>query len=751
MRRRDFVRGAAGSSLALVPLGDLDLAWGQDDPAASVRGAFADLVVPPTVRRHALVIGNGAYQHVEPLENPRNDARAMASALRELNFDVDYHEDAGLAELEEATDRLTERVAEDEVALVYYAGHGVQVDGINYLLPVDILVRSPDELSLRALSFDRCIAATSAAGAGLGILILDACRDNPFDALRGALGRGLASVSEAQGETFISYAAAAGAVAYDDAQGSGNSPFTAALVSALEVPGHDIYDIFRIVRGRVREATEGRQLPWLSSSLERSFIFRFSEEALEQHAAAAARATIDEAVPETLAALETPETWEAPEEPSTLAETVTAALATVGRPPPSTASRVALDTLMWQAIRFSQTQQDFQTFIGLYPESEFADDARAMLEDIRYRGLPELPQPTLRRTIGLPLQATDCDMVAAAPHDANRIADGVINGLVNTRLAIRACTAAVTSDPENPRLQFQLGRVLDLRELWDEAEHYYMKAAEQRYPIAFSARANLYQTGVPRPRDFDFAFELHDRAATLGDLSGELNVAKFYLEGWAVGQSTDAAIIFYERAAAKDFPAAWDSLGTLYSREQYGVADPVRAVDYYRRAAELGNNNAINSLARAYLAGNGVERDYDEAVALFEAAIERGNIFAPYHLARMYRDGWGIEQDLAKAAELYQMAGERGFSGGWIELAALHETGQGVPQDLGEAYFYFYVAREMALQRSANDPVYKAAQERAGELASGLPLAERIAIERRAENWLGLNGPAMRRARTAFQ
>jgi uncharacterized protein len=746
VKRRDFVQGAVGSSLALIPLSEIGSARAQD-PAASVRGAFADIMIPPTTRRHALVIGNATYTHVEALENPLNDARAMASALRELAFDVDYHEDAGLSELEDATERLTERVANEEVALVYYAGHGVQLDGINYLLPVDIQVRSSEQLIERALSFDRCIAATNAAGAGLGILILDACRDNPFDALRGALGRGLASVTDARGETFISYAAAAGAVAYDDAQNIGNSPFTAALVSALEVPGHDIYDVFRIVRGRVREATEGRQLPWLSSSLERSFIFRFPEEELERHSVVVTAPPAPESPAEEPAV----DVLATPEEPATLAETVTAALATVGRPPPSSAAPFELDTLMWQAIRFSQTQQDFQTFLGLYPESEFAEDARAMLENIRYRGLPELPQPTLRRTIGTPLQATDCDLVAAAPHDANRIAEGVINGLVNTRLAIRACTEAVTADPSNPRLQFQLGRVLDLREQWDEAEHYYIKACEQRYPIAFSSRANLYQTGVPRPRDFDFAFELHDRAATLGDLSGELNVAKFYLEGWAVGQSVQAAIIFYERAAAKDFPAAWDSLGTLYSREQYGVADPVRAVGYYRRAAELGNNNAINSLARAYLAGNGIERDYDEAVALFEAAIERGNIFAPYHLARMYRDGWGIEQDLGKAAELYRMAGERGFSGGWLELGALYETGQGVPQDLGEAYFWLYVAREIALERSANDPVYKAARERADELASGLTLAERFAVERRAEQWLGLNGPAMRRARSAFQ
>ena len=181
------------------------------------------------------------------------------------------------------------------------------------------------------------------------------------------------------------------------------------------------------------------------------------------------------------------------------------------------------------------------------------------------------------------------------------------------------------------------------------------------------------------------------------------------------------------------------------------MADPVRAVGYYRRAADHGNNNAINSLARAYLSGTGIGRDDDEAVPLFEAAIERGNVFAPYHLARMYRDSWRIVQDPAKVAELYRLAGERGFSGGWVELGALYENGQGVPQDPGEAYFYLYIAREMALQRSANDPVYKAAQERASELASGLTLAQRFALDRRAEQWLGLNGPAMRRARTAFQ
>ncbi len=696
MQRRNFLIGTAATSSGMMLLRDIDSAH------AAIRTSPTPAELNPAGDRHAIVIGNSSYQHLPGLANPRNDARAMALALQDLSFNVDLIEDTSLAQLNEIFSRVPSYVRPDESALVFYAGHGVQYRGINYLLPVDIAIRSEEELSTKAFSFDNCLASVARAQASIGIFILDACRDNPFGHLRDALGQGLATVSRAQGETLIAYAAAAGAVAYDGPANSQNSPFTSALVSALEVPGRDIFEVFRDVRGRVRQATEGNQIPWLSTSLERSFVFRPEPEPVQVAAAQ-------------------------PDGP------------------------VSNDRVLWDAIYSSRDINDFETFLEMYPESLYSERARQMVAAIQESSLPTLPQPIERRETELLGDVTQCDLLAAHPDDENRVAEGILGALVNTRAAIRECTKALADDPNNPRHQFQLARTLHLRQQWDEAEYYYIKAGEQNYPISFSMRGGLYRDGVARPQDLDLAFELTRRAADLGDVTGQTNLGRHLLEGWGTDPSRDDAIKYWSMAAARRYGPALDALGTLYKRGRHIEPDYPKAIDYYEQAAAVGSSNAMNSLARLYLQGKGVEKDVDKSLEYFQLAIERGNIYAPHHLAKMYRTGWGVEQDVNKAIELYEMAAERGFSGAWVELGNIYRDGEGVPQDLQRAYRNYYIAKEISIARSAKDPVYEQAQFSIEEVTSSVPLDARFEINQDADRWLMLNGPNMRRHRGSFK
>src|SRR2546425_187569 len=221
-------------------------------------------------KRLALVVGNGKYQ-VSPLRNPVNDARAIAVTLRAVGFEVILRENVTQKDLRrvvlEFGDRLTR---EQGVGLFYYAGHGVQVNGHNYMVPVDAVINSEAEVDVESVDVASVLARMETARNPVNIVILDACRDNPFPARFRSLTRGLASISAPTG-TIIAYATAPGDVASDgDGQ---NSIYTSALARSILAPGVRVEDVFKRVRAEVRQRTSGRQVPWESSSLEGDFIF----------------------------------------------------------------------------------------------------------------------------------------------------------------------------------------------------------------------------------------------------------------------------------------------------------------------------------------------------------------------------------------------------------------------------------------------------------------------------------------------
>jgi formylglycine-generating enzyme required for sulfatase activity len=314
----------------------------------------------PTARadaRVALVIGNGAYQHLPHLNNPPNDARDLADALKKLDFDVDLGVDLALADMQRKVTAFAKRAQAADVALAFFAGHGVQaadplgsVHPVNYLLPVDADIK--EEADLGFLLTARDILARLQAAGSVRILILDACRDNPIPQRlarggRGALPRGLGPEPKTGG-TLIAYSTQPGTVA-DDGD-AGNSPFVKALLAHIADPGLDIRLLFADVRREVARRSNGTQTPETSDSLEGRFAF---------NAAPAAVATAPEAPPS------------APVTPAVKPPPQVAPAPPAGPPP---------DEVAWSIVKDAREPEELRRFVRQYPASARRAEAEARLK-----------------------------------------------------------------------------------------------------------------------------------------------------------------------------------------------------------------------------------------------------------------------------------------------------------------------------------------------------------------------------------
>ncbi|MCB1528056.1 MAG: SUMF1/EgtB/PvdO family nonheme iron enzyme [Hyphomicrobiaceae bacterium] len=222
-------------------------------------------------QRIALVIGNGAYKHTTSLTNPPNDAKLFAKTLERIGFKVTLQTNADQQTMKRALrDFISalDRSGPETVGLVYYAGHGVQVDGLNFLIPVDAQIERESDVAIETVNASDLLDGMRRARSKLNIVILDACRNNPFRGFsRGAM-RGLARLNAPRG-SYVVFATAPGDVATD---GSGNnSPFTAALSNHLATPGLTFEDVVKRVGREVSAITQDRQRPWLSSSVYQDF------------------------------------------------------------------------------------------------------------------------------------------------------------------------------------------------------------------------------------------------------------------------------------------------------------------------------------------------------------------------------------------------------------------------------------------------------------------------------------------------
>ena len=305
--------------------------------------AFVLLATPSVVLaddRVALVVGNSTYAHVARLPNPENDATDMSAALRGLGFEVTTELDADRAELAEALRAFTRQSVGADVSLVFYAGHGMEVDGVNYLVPVDARLERDTDVRFETMTLEDVLAATT--GASLRVVILDACRNNP---LAQSLQRTVTSRSVSKGsfgdlddsllgeETLVAYAAAAGTTAADGEER--NSPYTSALLAHLEQP-LELLTLFRRVREQVLVSTKGLQRPHEYHSLVKEYYLSEASGGVPVATAATGAGAIS-------------------------------------------ALRLQQETLFWQSIAESDVAADFQAYLELFPRGTFVRLARNRL------------------------------------------------------------------------------------------------------------------------------------------------------------------------------------------------------------------------------------------------------------------------------------------------------------------------------------------------------------------------------------
>jgi uncharacterized caspase-like protein len=294
-------------------------------------GVDHGFAAPPRI---ALVIGNSAYKDI-PLANPANDARLIDATLRGLGFDVVLVVDADQKTMKYAIVEFGERLAQaggDAVGLFFYAGHGLQVDGQNYLVPLAAEIEKESHVAIEAVSAGWVLGEMEFAGNAMNFVILDACRNNPLSRSFRSGTRGLARMDAPRG-SIVAYSTGPGEVARD---GDGfNSPYTTALAREMKTSGVSVERMFKQVRIAVMADTDEQQVPWESSSLTGDFYFAAPKDTVEAEA------------------------------------------------PVQETSTLSAETALWAAIENSTNPVDYMAYLAEYPDSAFAALARARVESIQ--------------------------------------------------------------------------------------------------------------------------------------------------------------------------------------------------------------------------------------------------------------------------------------------------------------------------------------------------------------------------------
>ena len=239
--------------------------------AAAVLSIFSAQADAPVYMRVALVMGNAAYTSAPKLANPGNDAKAIGQTLRSQGFNVIEVLNGNKSQMQSGINKIRDTLrGQAGIGMLYYAGHGLQLNDHNFMVPVDAKLNNSKDIPLQAVDVSEAIDAFKTAGNRMNIIILDACRDNPFGQSKNQ--KGLAPLDAPVG-TILAYATAPGNVAEDGDAKSNNGLYTSFLLQEMKRPNARIEDVFKRVRYQVRQKSEGRQVPWESTSLEEDFIF----------------------------------------------------------------------------------------------------------------------------------------------------------------------------------------------------------------------------------------------------------------------------------------------------------------------------------------------------------------------------------------------------------------------------------------------------------------------------------------------
>jgi hypothetical protein len=469
-------------------------------------------------KRVALVVGNSAYQNVTPLDNPSNDAALMADTLKALGFTL-VGDGAQLNLEKTAFDNVVQSFGRQlqgaDVALFYYAGHGVQIRGTNYLVPVNANPTREADVDFQMVDVNLVMRQMHSSGTRLNLVMLDACRNNPFGGrgLRSAEG-GLAQIHAPEG-SFISYATQPDSVAQDG--DNGHSPYTRALADTIRRSGLDIFQTFNEVGLQVKRSTGGSQQPWVASSpIDGNFYFANPP------------------------AASTPAPSSVPQQVARLSE-------------PADSLRLDLET---ECDRLAASPADEQRPRGLAGVRSGQIEIVPALAacGAAMRDFPDVTRFTFQM-----------GRIAYQQKDFGRARELFEKAASRGSLASATNLGVIYSQGNGVPKDLNTGRS------WFE------KAAAGGLPIAMSALGALYQTGQGVPVDSIEARKWFEKAAAANDPNGLNGLGYLYQSGSGVPKDYALARKWYDKAAAAGSPNALSNIGTMYLNGEGTAKDPVEA------------------------------------------------------------------------------------------------------------------------------------------------------------------------------
>ncbi|MEM8631795.1 MAG: caspase family protein [Pseudomonadota bacterium] len=717
---------------------------------ALIRGSAESVPLKPldiesrAERRYAIVVGNSGYQSIPSLPNAHADARVMAAFLESQGYEVHHHEDISKRDFEGVLRRALFDIDRDTEVVVFFAGHGFQIGSENYLVPVDADLDSVYDVPFEAVSLGSLVGIVGSR-ARLQIVILDSCRDNPF-AGKTALTQvgselretrtGFSSQAAPLNSSLI-YSTSPGAVAFD---GEGeNSPFTAALIDqAQRKPNAPIKDLFERVRRAVYEKTDGRQVPWDSSTLVEPASFGF-ETALSRPInvavtgggvsrgvarVAPAAAAVGEIKPRpvaaTVALVEAPFTDEVEIGPALidalgLSQTDKVTITQ----DPANGRLLSEDATGFRRSAVGKTLTGAE-LSKLLLKGDSVQVPALSLEGGVIEDTLSVRQGDAETQIALRLIPDQCDFHAGDHIDPDGMGITRYPNELEPEIALAACQASIEKEPGVGRFHYQAGRALVALGRADEARVAYERARDLGHSRAWNALGGLAlndlraREGSNAAAADDEVLGLFARGVDEGDPYAFYSLGRQFLLNGGTSEIEIEGYDLMMRALEVGHTFAMNELGYFYLDEDSDYYDPERGLRYLKESAARDDIYGFNNMGLVYSRGLG-KTDVDDAAAfeMFVKAAEGGHPYAPANVARMYRNGRASGgTDIAKAVEWYGIGLERGdsLSGG---TAAYLIANEGV-----EGYSIFdaavFAAKAAALERQAD-------AERSRDLLSEFP------------------------------
>ncbi len=501
-------------------------------------------------KRVALVIGNSAYENTASLKNPVNDANLMATSLEDAGFEVTKILDADFRTIKKAMLSFGRDLRDNpEAGLFYYAGHGVQVRGENYLIPVNARISDEDEVDLEAININSFLRVMNSSSSSINIVVLDACRNNPFARSFRSVSRGLAPVDAPKG-TYIAYATAPGDVAADSR--GRNSSYSTALAKAIKTRGLTIEQVFKQARRAVLEATSSRQVPWETSSITGNFYFHNQ------------RITIN---PPPQSVVNTPVIQ------------------------PTSPVRNEAESV-YKQIKDSQNIEVLEIFAEQFPDAIYTKFVRVRIKSLKEARLAVEPPPRNDpppKDFGSPLSGKELFTKARAEESKK-------NYVESARLYRMSADKGYEYAMYNLAVFYSKGR--GVKQDYDESSRLYKIAVSKGHLSATYNLAIAYTKGQGVPKDYKEAARLYRIAVSKKHVSATRNLGLLYKNGQGVAKDYKEAARLFEKAALQNSVGAMYDLGSLYYNGNGVANDKKLSAEWIFRSLNQGYKFALNDMLK---------------------------------------------------------------------------------------------------------------------------------------------------------